>query len=180
MRAVHSAGAGASITLVIPSRLCHDSCSGPNCCQRSATHAIPCATFAKHYTRIFGVAACLLTCAFVCWLVGRWFCCLCSFSARLVTPHPVWVVLLVTLVSLYGAAFAWARSQATAMSFERHRQGAVLVAGDLLREDFVLANAGQSAHLVGGICRCVRSAQLLTGKRRRMPDWRHLSLVERS
>jgi uncharacterized protein (DUF58 family) len=63
--------------------------------------------------------------------------------SQIVTPHPVWVVLLVTLVALYGAAYAWVRSQARVISFERRRQGAVLVAGDILREDFALINAGR-------------------------------------
>lgn len=60
--------------------------------------------------------------------------------SQLVTPHPVWVVLLVALTSLYAAAYLWVRSQAQAVTFVRWRQGAVFVAGDVLREDFELIN----------------------------------------
>lgn len=65
------------------------------------------------------------------------------FFSQIVTPHPVWVVLLVALTALYWAAFAWARAQAQAVSLQRRRQGSVLVAGDLLREDFTLVNTGR-------------------------------------
>jgi uncharacterized protein (DUF58 family) len=60
--------------------------------------------------------------------------------AQIVTPHPVWVVLLVMLPSLYVAGYLWVRSQAQALDFSRRRQGAVLVAGDMLREEFTLQN----------------------------------------
>lgn len=62
---------------------------------------------------------------------------------QIVTPHPVWVVLLVTLVGLYVSMYLWMRAQVQAVTLERRRQSGLLVAGDLLREDFELRNRGQ-------------------------------------
>ncbi|MBK8045824.1 MAG: DUF58 domain-containing protein [Anaerolineales bacterium] len=62
---------------------------------------------------------------------------------QLVTPHSVWVVLLVVLIGLYGSAFAWVRAQAGALTFSRRRQDSLLVAGDILHEDFELQNHGR-------------------------------------
>lgn len=59
---------------------------------------------------------------------------------QLMTPHPVWVVLLVTLASLYGVGIYWVRQQATAITLTRRRIGAILVAGDRLEEEFVVTN----------------------------------------
>ena len=59
---------------------------------------------------------------------------------QIVTPHPVWVVLLVSLVAVSALGYLWLRSQVLTMTFVRRRQGAVLVAGDRLREDFALTN----------------------------------------
>lgn len=59
---------------------------------------------------------------------------------QLVTPHPVWVVLLVTLVSLYALALFWVRHQALLVTLTRRRTGALLVAGDELSEEFELRN----------------------------------------
>ncbi|MBX3015307.1 MAG: DUF58 domain-containing protein [Caldilineaceae bacterium] len=59
---------------------------------------------------------------------------------QLVTPHPVWVVLLVSLVGLYGVAWGWVRQQAHHVTLTRRRTGALLVAGDELTEEFVLYN----------------------------------------
>ncbi|MEZ4868409.1 MAG: DUF58 domain-containing protein [Caldilineaceae bacterium] len=59
---------------------------------------------------------------------------------QLVTPHPVWVVLIVVLVGLYGVALVWVRSQALAVTLTRRRTGSLLVAGDELVEDFELRN----------------------------------------
>lgn len=59
---------------------------------------------------------------------------------QLMTPHPVWVVLLVTLASLYGVGIYWVRQQATAITLTRRRVGAILVAGDHLEEEFVVKN----------------------------------------
>jgi uncharacterized protein (DUF58 family) len=63
--------------------------------------------------------------------------------SQIVTPHPVWVVLLVVLVALYLAAYVWVRKQVQTVVFDRRRQGAVLVAGDILREEFTLVNKGR-------------------------------------
>ena len=63
--------------------------------------------------------------------------------SQIVTPHPVWVVLLVVLVALYLGGYLWVRSQVQTVAFDRRRQGPVLVAGDILREEFTLANKGR-------------------------------------
>jgi uncharacterized protein (DUF58 family) len=59
---------------------------------------------------------------------------------QLVTPHPVWVVLLIALAAIYAIGYAWAREQAMGVHFSRRRTGTVLVAGDSLREEFVIVN----------------------------------------
>lgn len=59
---------------------------------------------------------------------------------QIVTPHPIWLVLLVVLAGLYGVAIYWVRVQATTITMERRRLGATLVAGDQLEEEFVLHN----------------------------------------
>lgn len=59
---------------------------------------------------------------------------------QLITPHPVWVVLIVALLGLYGTAILWVRAQATEITLERKRIGSVLVAGDQLEENFTLSN----------------------------------------
>jgi uncharacterized protein (DUF58 family) len=59
---------------------------------------------------------------------------------QLLTPHPVWLVLIVALGTMYGFGFYWVRSQATALTVTRKRLGSVLVAGDALREEFELRN----------------------------------------
>lgn len=59
---------------------------------------------------------------------------------QLVTPHPVWVVLIVTLVSLYGIALFWVRQQALSVTLTRRRTGTLLVVGDELSEEFELRN----------------------------------------
>src|SRR5437763_17123687 len=53
---------------------------------------------------------------------------------QLVTPHPIWVVLLVMLAGMYGISYYWVRSQAQAVTLRRTRIGTLLVAGDALRE----------------------------------------------
>lgn len=55
-------------------------------------------------------------------------------------PHPVWIVLAVTLSGIYALGFYWVRTQAQAVSLTRKRVGTILVAGDLLREEFELRN----------------------------------------
>jgi len=59
---------------------------------------------------------------------------------QLLTPHPVWVTLIVLLVSLYAFGYFWVRSLAGNLSLERTRRGTMLVAGDTLDEEFVLLN----------------------------------------
>lgn len=59
---------------------------------------------------------------------------------QIVTPHPVWLALLICLSGLYLGAFLWVRASVQAVTLTRQRQGSVLVAGDLLSEDFELRN----------------------------------------
>jgi uncharacterized protein (DUF58 family) len=59
---------------------------------------------------------------------------------QLVAPHPVWIVLVVTLLGLYGVGLIWVRSQALTVNVRRKRLGSVLVVGDSLREEFELEN----------------------------------------
>jgi uncharacterized protein (DUF58 family) len=59
---------------------------------------------------------------------------------QLLTPHPVWIVLVVALFGMYGVALFWVRHQAPRVTLQRQRLGAVLVAGDALREEFSLRN----------------------------------------
>ncbi|MDQ3249510.1 MAG: DUF58 domain-containing protein [Chloroflexota bacterium] len=63
---------------------------------------------------------------------------------QLVTPHPIWLVLLVAIGGLYGLGYYWVRSQALTVTLHRARIGTLLVAGDALREEFELRN---SSHL---------------------------------
>lgn len=59
---------------------------------------------------------------------------------QLVTPHPVWIVLLVTIAALYAIGYAWVREQVQRVRFTRRRAGAILVAGDQLHEEFAVVN----------------------------------------
>lgn len=59
---------------------------------------------------------------------------------QIFAPHPVWVVLSVTLAGLYALGYLWVRSLAPALEVERTRVGTILVAGDLLQEEFELRN----------------------------------------
>lgn len=63
-----------------------------------------------------------------------------ALFSQIVTPHPVWIVLTITLMGIYGFGYFWVRSQATQLNFRRKRVGLVLVAGDALREEFELQN----------------------------------------
>jgi uncharacterized protein (DUF58 family) len=56
-------------------------------------------------------------------------------------PHPVWIVLSVTLIGIYALGYYWVRSQASMVTLKRKRLGTILVAGDPLREEFELGNA---------------------------------------
>jgi uncharacterized protein (DUF58 family) len=59
---------------------------------------------------------------------------------QLVAPHVVWVVFLIALAGFYVVGYLWVRSQAPAVTLARRRIGAILVAGDLLQEEFELKN----------------------------------------
>jgi uncharacterized protein (DUF58 family) len=59
---------------------------------------------------------------------------------QILAPHPVWLVLVISLFGMYGIAVLWVRTQAPHVYAVRQRTGAILVAGDLLREDFELRN----------------------------------------
>jgi uncharacterized protein (DUF58 family) len=59
---------------------------------------------------------------------------------QLLTPHPVWIVVLITVGGLYSIGFLWVRSQANAIHLTRQRTGMLLVAGDQLNERFDLTN----------------------------------------
>ncbi len=59
---------------------------------------------------------------------------------QIVTPHPIWLVLLIMLAGMYGLSYYWVRSQAQAVTLRRVRIGTLLVAGDILREEFELRN----------------------------------------
>jgi uncharacterized protein (DUF58 family) len=63
------------------------------------------------------------------------------FFNQMLAPHPVWVVFLVTLCGLYALSYLWVRTQAPAVSLTRRRIGTILVAGDLLQEEFELHNS---------------------------------------
>jgi uncharacterized protein (DUF58 family) len=62
---------------------------------------------------------------------------------QILAPHPVWVVLLVSMIGLYGLGLLWVRSQGPAIGFDRKRIGSILVAGDKLVEEFELKNSGR-------------------------------------
>jgi uncharacterized protein (DUF58 family) len=61
---------------------------------------------------------------------------------QLIDPNPIWMALLVSVVGFYGAGYAWVATQARTVYVERKREGAILVAGDSLGEEFVLVNMG--------------------------------------
>lgn len=60
---------------------------------------------------------------------------------QLLTPHPVWVVLIVFIVGIYVAGYWWLRVLARAVTLTRTQRGAILVAGDVFEEDFTLDNS---------------------------------------
>ncbi len=61
---------------------------------------------------------------------------------HLLNPSPIWVLLVITLLGVYAAAYFWVRRQAGTIRLERRRRGTMLVAGDSLQEEFVLHNEG--------------------------------------
>ncbi len=62
------------------------------------------------------------------------------FLVQILTPHPVWMTLLVALAGLYTLAYLWARALAQGLDLERRRRGSILVVGDALEEHFRLRN----------------------------------------
>ncbi len=71
---------------------------------------------------------------------------------QLVTPHPIWVVLLVALAGLYTIALVWVRSLAEQVTMQRRRIGTLLVAGDELEEEFLLTNRSAFPVLWAEVC----------------------------
>lgn len=61
---------------------------------------------------------------------------------HLLNPSPIWILLILTLLGVYAAAYFWVRRQAGTIRLERRRRGSMLVAGDSLQEEFVLHNEG--------------------------------------
>ncbi len=61
---------------------------------------------------------------------------------HLLNPSPIWVLLVITLLGVYAAAYFWVRRQTGSIRLERRRRGTMLVAGDSLQEEFVLHNEG--------------------------------------
>ncbi|MGB5048725.1 MAG: DUF58 domain-containing protein, partial [Caldilineaceae bacterium] len=61
---------------------------------------------------------------------------------HLLNPSPIWVLLVITLLGVYAAAYIWVRRQVGTIRLERRRRGTMLVAGDSLQEEFVLHNEG--------------------------------------
>lgn len=59
---------------------------------------------------------------------------------QLVAPHLVWVVLIVALSGFYLTGYWWVKYQTPGLALSRKRVGALLVAGDMLQEEFELRN----------------------------------------
>lgn len=60
---------------------------------------------------------------------------------QILAPHPVWIVLFVTVLGIYGLSLVWLRLQNDLVSLIRTQAGDVVVAGDSLDEHFELVNA---------------------------------------
>ncbi|MBO9346599.1 MAG: DUF58 domain-containing protein [Chloroflexi bacterium] len=63
-----------------------------------------------------------------------------ALIGQLVTPHPVWVTLLTSIVGVYAIGYAWVREQVQRVRLTRRRTGTILVAGDSLQEEFAVYN----------------------------------------
>ncbi len=59
---------------------------------------------------------------------------------QLLAPHPIWMTLMVVLSGVYITGWLWVRGLAPHVSLVRQRAGAILVAGDVLHEEFTLVN----------------------------------------
>ena len=63
-------------------------------------------------------------------------------ALQLVTPSAVWTILLAGLATALGLSFFWLRRLAVNVSLTRRQRGALVVAGDVLEEEWTLSNAG--------------------------------------
>lgn len=61
---------------------------------------------------------------------------------QILAPHPVWIVLLVSIAGVYAIAILWLRSQVKTLDLLRTRLNENVVAGEPLIEQFVLRNSG--------------------------------------
>ncbi len=59
---------------------------------------------------------------------------------QLLAPHPAWIILILVIAGLYAAGGFWMRQLARGLALTRTREGSILVAGDVLTENFVLHN----------------------------------------
>lgn len=59
---------------------------------------------------------------------------------QLLTPHPVWIVLFIALVGLYGSAIFWVRQLAHGVTLDHRRIGEQLLVGDTFEEEFEVNN----------------------------------------
>ncbi len=63
--------------------------------------------------------------------------------SQVATPHPVWLILSITLIGFYTLGYFWTRSLAREVTLSRSRLGTILVAGDSFSEEFTLANGSR-------------------------------------
>ena len=68
---------------------------------------------------------------------------------QMLTPMSTWMTLIVVLVGAYLAGYLWVRALCGKIDVERTRTGSILVAGDVLREEFVISNSGRVPLLWG-------------------------------
>lgn len=62
-------------------------------------------------------------------------------ALQLVTPSTTWMILLAGLATALGLSFFWLRRLAVNVRLLRRQRGALVVAGDILEEEWVLSNA---------------------------------------
>jgi uncharacterized protein (DUF58 family) len=63
---------------------------------------------------------------------------------QLLAPHLIWITLIIVLSGVYLTGWLWLRSLAPNVSLIRQRAGAILVAGDVLHEEFTLVNQSRA------------------------------------
>lgn len=68
-----------------------------------------------------------------------------AVAAQLLMPDPIWTTTAIVLIVLYLASWLWARSLARGLTCERQRTGSILVVGDALEEEFLIANHSAAA-----------------------------------